>query len=279
MSQRHMMGKRVLVTGAGTGIGRGIGLEFARSGADVVFHYYNEKDGAESAVAEVHAAGGRAWAISVDFNRLDDVRALPDAAAKLLGGGLDVLVNNAGITMNQAFLETTPAEYDTLFNVNLRAMFFASQAAARLMSAAGRGNIVNISSVHAFGSMTEHTVYAATKAAVVGLTRAMALELIQKNIRVNCIASGWVLVENQRRTMGWGPDFDVAAAGRGLPCGFVGEPRDIGQLAIFLASDDSRYIVGQTIACDGGQTTVLPCTPNFRDPTTVRWGQGYVPGR
>lgn len=103
------------------------------------------------------------------------------------------------------------------------------------------------------------------------------MELIQKNVRVNCIASGWVLVENQRQQLG--TDFDEHQAGLQLPCGFIGEASDIGRLAIFLTSDESRYIVGQTILCDGGQTTVLPCAPDFRTPQTQKWGQGYVPGR
>ena len=108
-------------------------------------------------------------------------------------------------------------------------------------------------------------------------TRTLSVELIQKNVRVNCIASGWVLVENQRKQLG--ADFDEVQAGLVLPRGFIGEASDIGRLAIFLASDESRYIVGQTILCDGGQTAVLPCTPDFRTSMTQKWGQGYVPGR
>ena len=98
-----------------------------------------------------------------------------------------------------------------------------------------------------------------------------------EGIRMNGIASGWVFVESQRKELG--PDFDTERAGMVLPCGFIGEARDIGSLAVFLASDASRYIVGQTIPCDGGQTSVLPCAPDFRTPTTEKWGRGYVPGR
>ena len=264
------------MTGAGTGIGRGVALAFAKQGAAVVLHYSHSRDGADSAVAQIEAAGGRACALQADFRDAKQARDLAGRAADFLGG-LDVLVNNAGITMNQPFLETTVEEYDTLFNVNMRAMFFASQGAAEIMVDSGRGSIVNISSVHAYGGMVEHVVYAATKAAIVGFTRTLSLELIQKNVRVNCIASGWILVENQRKTLGDG--FDEKEAGKVLPCGYVGEPEDIGRLAIFLASDESRYIVGQTILCDGGQTTVCPCTPDFREPTEIKWGQGYVPGR
>jgi NAD(P)-dependent dehydrogenase (short-subunit alcohol dehydrogenase family) len=276
MPGNRMHGRKVLVTGAGTGIGRGVALEFAREGADLVLHYSHSREGAERAAAEIQAAGGRAHAIQADFRDAAQARAVASRASEFLGG-LDVLVNNAGITMNQPFLETTLEQYDTVFNVNLRAMFFATQGAAEIMVKAGAGAVVNVSSVHAFGALTEHAVYAATKSAIVGFTRTLSLELIQKNVRVNCIASGWVLVENQRRELG--PDFDPAEGGKVLPRGYIGEGRDIGQLAIFLASEDSRYIVGQTILCDGGQTTVLPCTPDFRTPGTVTWGKGYVPGR
>ena len=276
MSEKRLKDYKVLVTGAGTGIGRGVALEFAMEGAAVVLHYGSSRDGADSAVAQIEAAGGRSCAMHADFRDANQARDLAGRAAEFLGG-LDVLVNNAGITMNQPFLETTVEEYDTLFNVNMRAMFFASQGAAEIMVARGRGSIVNVSSVHAYGGMVEHAVYAATKAAIVGFTRTLSLELIQKNVRVNCIASGGIIVDNQRKVLG--PDFDWEQAGLGLPSGFIGEPEDIGRLAIFLASDESRYIVGQTILCDGGQSTVLPCTGDFRRPTELRWGQGYVPGR
>jgi NAD(P)-dependent dehydrogenase (short-subunit alcohol dehydrogenase family) len=272
----RMKDKRVLVTGAGTGIGRGVALEFAREGASVVLHYAHSREGADSAVAEIEAGGGKACALHADFRDAAQARALASRAAEFLGG-LDVLVNNAGITMNQPFLETTVDEFDTLFHVNIRAMFFATQGAAEIMVRSGRGVVVNVSSVHAYGALVEHAVYAATKAAIVGFTRTLSVELSPKNVRVNCIASGWVLVENQRKQLG--ADFDEKLAGLGLPSGFIGEPRDIGRLAIFLASDESRYIVGQTILCDGGQTTVLPCTSDFRMPATQKWGRGYVPGR
>jgi NAD(P)-dependent dehydrogenase (short-subunit alcohol dehydrogenase family) len=276
VQEQRMRGQCVLVTGAGTGIGRGVALEFAKEGAAVALHYSHSRAGADSAVAEIEAAGGKACALHADFNDAAQARALPGRAAEFLGG-LDVLVNNAGITMNQPFMETTVEQYDTLFDVNMRAMFFATQGAAEIMLRRGKGAVINLSSVHAYGALVEHAVYAATKAAIVGFTRTLSVELIQKNIRVNCIASGWVFNENHRKVMG--PEFDTQQAGLGLPVGFIGEPRDIGRLAIFLASDEARYIVGQTILCDGGQTTLLPGTGDFRAPGAEKWGQGYVPGR
>ena len=276
MSGQRLKGRRVLVTGAGTGIGRGVALEFAGEGAAVALHYSHSAAGAEAAVAEIVDAGGRAAAFQADFRDARQARALPGRAADFLGG-IDVLVNNAGITMNQPFLETTEEQFDTLLNVNLKAMFFCSQGAADLMVRQEAGAIINVSSVHAYGAIVEHPVYAATKAAIVGFTRTLSVELIQKNVRVNCIAPGWVLVENQRKLLG--PDFDEREAGKSLPAGFIGTPKDIGRLAIFLATDESRYIVGQTICCDGGQMTLMPGMFDFREPLTEKWGQGYVPGR
>ena len=272
-----LSGRKILVTGAGTGIGRSVAIHLAGQGADIAVHYSHSDDGAVSAVDEIRAMGRRASALHADLGDVEQALRLPNAAAEVLGG-LDGVINNAGITMNMAFQDTTPEQFDTLFNVNIRGMFFVSQSATRIMVPKAGGTIVNISSVHAYTAMVEHSVYAATKAAIVGFTRTLSLELIQLGIRVNCIASGWVLVENQRRVLGLDESFDEVEAGQILPSGFIGKGEDIGKLAAFLSSTDSRYIIGQTITCDGGQTTIMPATPNFRSPVGVQYGKGYVPG-
>jgi NAD(P)-dependent dehydrogenase (short-subunit alcohol dehydrogenase family) len=266
-----MTGKRVLVTGAGTGIGRGVALEFAAEGAAVALHYAHSDAGARSAVGEIRAAGGKAEAFGADFNEVDAARDLAGRAIEFLGG-LDVLVNNAGITMNRPFEQVTPAQFDLLYHVNVRAGFFLTQAALPAMPAGGA--IINLTSNHAYFGMTEHTVYAGTKAAIVAYSRVLALELAPRGIRVNCIAPGWILVENHLKVL---PDLDRQAAGLGVPAGFLGEPRDIGRLAVFLASDEARYIVGQTIMMDGGQNCIMPNTGSFREKRPEQWGQGYVP--
>ncbi len=122
--------------------------------------------------------------------------------------------------------------------------------------------------------MTEHSVYAGTKGAIVAYTRELSLELIQKGVRVNAIAPGWVFVENHQKVLG--ETFDRVTASKSVPAGFIADPSDIGRVAIFLASDESRYIIGQTIICDGGQTSILPLTGDFRQPRTERWGANYV---
>lgn len=274
MDCSNLKGKKVLITGSGTGIGRGMALEFAKHGADIALHYSRSSAGAESAVEEITAGGGKAKAFQADFNDVEQVKQLPVQAAEFLGG-LDVLVNNAGITMNRAIEDVTVQQYDTLFNVNMRAMFFAVQGAMPALEKS-KGSVVNISSGHAFNGFVEHSVYASTKSAIVAFTRTAAIELILKGIRVNCIASGWVYVENQKAQMP--DDFDEKQAGKGLPVGFIGEARDIGRLAIFLSSNDARYIVGQTIIADGGQSILMAGVGDFRQKQDIKWGKGYVPG-
>ncbi len=270
---QNMAGKRVLVTGAGTGIGRGIALEFARRGAAVVFHHSRSSAGAAAAVAQVRAAGGRAAAIGADFARPEAPAELARAAAEFLGG-IDVLVNSAGITMNRPFEHVTPEQFDTLYHVNVRAPFFLSQACLPHMPQPG-GVIVNISSIHAFAGFQEHSVYAGTRGAIVSFTRELAVELAPRGIRVVGIAPGSVEVESHHREI---PGFDPVAEGREIPAGFVGQPADIAAVACFLASDEARYIVGQTIVVDGGTTSCMPSGDGFRRPVNFTFGRGYVPG-
>ena len=271
---RRMEGRRVLVTGSGTGIGRGVALEFAREGAAVVLHYAHSEAGAASAVDEIRSDGGTAEAFQADLADIEQVRALASQAIEFLGG-LDVLVNNAGITMNKPFLQVTPEQFDTLYDVNIRGMYFLTQAAVPTMIEQGSGAVINLTSVHAFAGMTEHTIYAGTKAAIVGFTRVLALELATRGVRVNAIAPGWILVENHLKVLG---EFDQQSAGTTIPAGVIGAPHDIGKLALFLASEESRYIVGQTLVIDGGMLAIMPLSGDFREPRQEQWGQGYVPG-
>ena len=274
MSQKKIEQKRVLVTGAGTGIGKGIAEVFAEEGAAVVLHYSHSVSGAEAAVEQIRSQGGQAECMQADFTDVDSTKRLAEQAIGFLGG-IDVLVNNAGITMTRPVEDVTPEQFDTVFHVNIRAMFFLTQAVVPHMADQGKGIVINLSSNHAYAGMTEHSVYAATKAAIVGFTRTLSLELAPKGIRVNCIAPGWVIVENHFKV---NPDLVPEDHYQDLPAGFIATPRDIGRLAIFLASDDSRYMVGQTVIADGGATSIMANTGDFRTPRTEIYGQGYVPG-
>lgn len=266
-----MTGKRVLVTGAGTGIGREIAMEFARQGAMVALHYSHSRDGAAAAVEEIRGWGGRADTVSADFNRVEQSQSLASAALDYLGG-LDILINNAGTTMNMPFAKVTPEQFDTLYHVNIRAQFFLTQSLLPALTAT-RGTVINLSSIHAYQGASGHSVYAGTKGAIIAYTRELAVELAPLGIRVNAIAPGAVTVENHRRVMSFDPD----RLGSGIPAGFAGAPRDVAKLAVFLASDDARYILGQAIVIDGGTTAWISFGDGFRHPSTAPFGRGYVP--
>jgi NAD(P)-dependent dehydrogenase (short-subunit alcohol dehydrogenase family) len=271
----RMRNKRVLVTGAGTGIGRGVALEFGREGADVALHYSHSDAGAKSAADEIRAMGRNAEVFQADFTTTHEVARLADEALAFLGG-LDILINNAGITTNAPFGEITMEQWDVLYHVNVRAAMLLTQKCVPALVESKPSSIVNLTSVHAYHGMTEHSIYAGTKGAIVAYTRELAIELAQQGIRLNAIAPGWIAVENHFAV--FGEDLDLEAAAYNIPAGFVGEPRDVARLAMFLSSDDARYIVGQTIVIDGGQMSVMPNTGDFRRAREWTFGKGYVPG-
>jgi NAD(P)-dependent dehydrogenase (short-subunit alcohol dehydrogenase family) len=272
---RNMKGKRVIVTGAGTGIGKGIALGFAERGAAVALHYSRSSKGAEEAVAAVRKEGGTAEAFQADFTRVEQVSRMTKEAIEFLGG-IDVLVNNAGLTTNIPLQDITPEKWDLLFHINIRGMFFTTKEVAGPMIEQKSGSIINISSVHAFRAYVDHSLYASTKAAIVGFTRTLAVELAPHGVRVNAIAPGAVLVDNYYRNA---PDVDwKKELAKSIPIGFVGEPSDIADIAAFLASDDSRYIVGETIVADGGQTIVIPFGEGFKQRPGFTWAKDYTPG-
>src|SRR5262249_41941945 len=155
-----------------------------RQGADVVLHYAHDAGGAQSAVKEIRAMGRRAEAFLADFDRVDEAVKLGDQAVAFLGG-IDCLVNNSGITFNKPFLDVKPDQFDRLYHVNIRAQFFLTQRLVKDMLQHGGGAVCNITSIHALSGAPEHSVYAGTKGAIVAYTRALAVELAHKGIRVN----------------------------------------------------------------------------------------------
>lgn len=274
MSDKRMQDKRVLVVGSGTGIGRGIADRFVQEGAAVVYHYGRSADGATASVAEAKKLGQKAVAFQAD---LRDPQQAKDLGAKALDflGGMDVLVYNAGITLNKPFGDVTVEQFDTLYAVNVRGPFFVAQSIAPTMIAQGKGSIINITSIHAFAGLQEHSVYAGTRGAIVSYTRELAIELAPKGVRVNAIAPGSIAVDNYAVVL---DNFDPIEAGKGIPIQRIGRPADIAAAAVFLASDDASFITGQTLIVDGGTTSFMPIGLGIGEPMTARFGIGYVPG-
>jgi len=270
--------KKALVTGAGTGIGREIALEFARQGADVALHYAHSGTGAESAVDEVRERGGRAVALKADFASVEEAAGLVDRVIHALGG-LDCLVNNAGITFNKPFLEVTPEQCDLMYCVNVRAPYAVTQQAVRHMVEHGGGAICNLTSIHGLQGAPEHSVYAGTKGAIIAQTRAMGVELAHRGIRVNAIAPGCVPVESYHKVVpGYSDESMRSVAETAIPVARPGKPVEIAKLAAFLCSDDAGFIIGQTMVADGGTTVLMSLISDCRNPLPTRFGAGYLPG-
>jgi 3-oxoacyl-[acyl-carrier protein] reductase len=244
----RLAGKVALVTGAQQGIGAAIALAYGREGANVAVNYLDDQTAAAAVVAQLRAAGREAVAVAGDVSRLDDVQHLVEAGTAL--GGIDIVVNNAGIFPRVEFLDMTEAQWDVVLNVNLKGTFFCAQAAARQMVARGQGGvIINLASGAAFRSSPRGVHYVSSKAGIVGFTRAAALELARYHIRVNAIAPGTTDTAQPRYGMS---EEELQAVGRQVPLGRMATPDDVADLAVFLASEEARHITGQTIHVNGG---------------------------
>jgi NAD(P)-dependent dehydrogenase (short-subunit alcohol dehydrogenase family) len=270
--------KRALVTGAGTGIGREIAIEFARQGADVVLHYSHASDGAESAAREIQKMGRRAAICAADF-KLDGAGVeLADFAINFLGG-LECLVNNAGITFNSPFLKMKPEQLAVILKVNFQTPYLLTQRVAGAMVSAGQGAICNLSSIHGLQGAPEHSAYAATKGAIIALTRVLGIELGYRGVRVNAIAPGWINVESHAAAI---PGFDLQKASqdasRAVPLARYGIPLDVAKMAAFLCSDDAGFIAGQTFVVDGGTTALMSLMTDFRTESSAKFGREFIPG-
>ena len=242
------MSKVVLVTGAGRGIGRGIALEFARQGYDVVIHHRRTPEGAEQLAREIQALGRKAEILAGDPSDVNvPVRIIDEAFEKM--GRLDVLVNNAGITIFKPFLEMDLEQLELCYKVDFRAAFLCAQRVAQLMVETGtRGSIINITSVHQERTNDRDTVYGPMKAALARATESMAYELAPYGIRVNAVAPGMTLnrePEGRRKAY-------VATVQQSIPLRRAGRVEDVAKAVVWLASDEADYVTGITLRVDGG---------------------------
>ena len=237
-----------LVTGASRGLGRAIALRLARDGAAVAVNYREQREQAEQVVDAVARAGGRAIAVAGDIASSADCAAIVETTRRALGA-VDILVNNAGIFRKGELDDADDAEMENMRNVNVDGVVRVTRAAVGDMKARRFGRIINVASIAGIGMATPGTTfYAATKAAVIVLTRRFALDLGTHGITVNAIAPGFIATDMARQS---GADFNAIAAKAMV--GRVGTPEDIAAAAAFLASEDAGFITAQVLTVDGGR--------------------------
>lgn len=243
-------GKVAIVTGASRGIGRSIAELFVKQGAVVCFSYTSSDEKARSLEQELSALGGTAKAYKSDAGDFAAAQEMVDAVVKEFGT-VDVLINNAGITRDTLLMRMSEEQWDEVMAVNLKSVFNLTKAVMRSMLKAKSGSIVNMSSVVGVKGNAGQANYAASKAGIIGFTKSVALELGSRNIRCNAVAPGFIETEmtaalEEATVQSWRDSIPMKRGGR---------PEDVAQLCLFLASDMSAYITGQTIHVDGGMLT------------------------
>jgi|WP_308612159.1 3-oxoacyl-[acyl-carrier protein] reductase len=239
--------KTALVTGASRGIGRAIALALASKGFAVALNYAGSHDAAEAVKKEIEAAGGKAFTVQGDVSKSEDVDRV-FKSVKDEFGGLDVLVNNAGINRDALLIRMKESNWDDVIATDLKSDFLTTKAAAAMMMRKRKGSIINISSVVGIMGNIGQANYAAAKAGVIGLTKACAKEMAARNIRVNAVAPGFI---ETAMTDGI-PEKIREGMISSIPMGRMGQPEDVAKAVCFLASDDSSYITGQVLVVDGG---------------------------
>jgi len=248
-TEGRFAGQTAIVTGAGRGMGRAIALGLAAEGANIIVAEVDEP-AAERVVDEIQKATGRARAVKVDISSVQDVRRLFKGALAEFGG-VDILINNAGIGIAKPLVEYTEADWDKQLGVNLKGMFFATQEAARVMIPKRRGKIVNFASTAAFvSSSTPETAYDISKGGVRQLTISVAAELAPYNINVNAVAPGTIMTDLTMRVLD--TDEKMARASAKIPLGRLGQPEDMVGPVLFLCSAEADYVTGHVMVVDGG---------------------------
>ena len=249
---RRLEGKVVAITGGNQGIGLGIAQRFIQEGAAVAICYRSDTAGSEHVAESLRAGGGRAVAIQADVSKLaDGQRFISETVSQL--GELDILVNNAGVEKRANFWDVTEADYDFVLDVNLKGLFFATQAAVRyLMQAKRRGKIINISSVHEELPFPHFASYCASKGGLKMLTRNLSIELAPFGITINNIAPGAIETPINKNLLN--DPVKLKSLLENIPLRRLGKPEDVASIAAFLASEESSYVTGTTFVVDGGLT-------------------------
>ncbi len=240
-------GKVALVTGASRGIGRAIAERLAIGGAKVVVNFARDAEGAAAVVAAITTAGGTAIAAQADVGDFKAAEGLVKGAVEAFGG-LDILVNNAGTTRDMLIMMMPEADWDTVIQTNLKSTFNCSKAAVKIMMRKRVGRIINITSVSGIAGNAGQTNYSASKAGVIGFTRALAREVASRNVTVNAVAPGFIPTSLTNDL----PEEIKEATLKSIPLGRWGKPEEIASAVAFLASDDAAYITGQVLTVDGG---------------------------
>jgi len=245
MSQ--LTNKIAVVTGGSRGIGRAISIELAKRGAHVIVNYNSNQEAAQSVIDEITANGGSASSLQADVSDETQAQKLIKEATGI-HGKIDILVNNAGITRDNLIMMMKPEDFDAVINNNLRSTWLCSKAAVRSMMSKRYGRIINITSVSGIMGQSGQTNYSASKAGIIGFTKALAREVASRNITVNAVAPGFVLTDLTKDL----PADLTAQLNNFIPLGRWGEAHDVANAVAFLASDEASYITGHVLNVDGG---------------------------
>lgn len=239
--------KIAIVTGGSRGIGRGIALELGKRGATVIVNYKGNADAAQEVVEQIKAGGANALAVQADVGSVEGSEALIKAALDSFGK-LDILVNNAGTTRDNLIMMMKPEDFDTVIETNLRSTWLCSKAAVKTMMRKRYGRIINITSISGIAGNAGQTNYSASKAGIIGLTKALAREVASRGITVNAVAPGFVLTDLTKDL----PEEITKQLNANIPLGRWGAIKDVAYSTAFLASDEAAYITGHVLVVDGG---------------------------